>query len=328
MLAKNINISNKNPSIFLGALCLIGTLFIYSPAKQALAAVKNGFNLTDSLVPHSQIFQGGPPRDGIPSIDRPKFTTAQKADYLQPGDRVIGVVVEGQARAYPINILNWHEIVNDRIGGVSFVVTYCPLCGTGMVFSSRINQDNSLVFGVSGLLYNSDVLLYDRQTESLWSQVMGQAVAGPNKGKKLQQIPARHTTWKSWLKRHPRTKVLTRDTGEYRDYDRNPYLGYETSDSTLFPVTNDAPNDYHPKERVLGISINGVFKAYPFVELYKKGKHRLQDTVGGSKLEIHWDAGSSSGWVTDGNGKEHPSVIAFWFAWYAFHPKTLVFKAL
>ena len=134
----------------------------------------NGFDVGNASIPVDEILPGGPPRDGIPAIDNPVFMDAQKATFLSEDDRVIGIARHGITRAYPIAILNWHEIVNDRIGQESIVVTYCPLCGTGMVFAAG----SALSFGVSGLLYNSDVLMYDRQTDSLWSQLKMEAVSG------------------------------------------------------------------------------------------------------------------------------------------------------
>lgn len=127
--------------------------------------VKNGFNLSNSVIPITKVLSGGPPRDGIPSIDKPKFISASKADFLKDDDRVLGVLLDGDARAYPIRILNWHEIVNDDFSGQGVAVTFCPLCGSGIVYSADIEGKKRL-FGVSGLLYNSDVLLYDRESET------------------------------------------------------------------------------------------------------------------------------------------------------------------
>lgn len=326
MLANIFKPFRKTPSIFLGAV-LLSAWFSASPGKPAQASVKNGFDLADSIVPQNQIFQGGPPRDGIPSIDNPKFLKPNEADFMKPKELVLGVVVGNQAKAYPIHILNWHEIVNDKTGSDHFVVSYCPLCGTGMVFSAKL-EGSLMTFGVSGLLYNSDVLLYDRQTGSLWSQVMRKSISGKLKGAQLVQIPAMHTTWENWLQRYPKTKVLSRETGAIRNYERDPYSGYELSEHTYFPVTNRAPRDYHPKERVLGVTVKGVFKAYPFLELAKKNKTRFVDTIAGKKLNIHWDKKNTTSWVTDSRGREYPVTVAYWFAWYAFHPGTLVFKAL
>ncbi|NIR48043.1 DUF3179 domain-containing protein, partial [candidate division KSB1 bacterium] len=150
----------------------------------ALAQTKNGFDLSGSLIPPDEILAGGPPRDGIPAIDNPKFVSPSEADFLQPEDRVLGIDRNGVAKAYPIKIVNWHEIINDRFGDEAVVVTYCPLCGSGVAFSAEINA-KATTFGVSGLLYNNDVLLYDRRTKSLWSQLMGKAVTGPLKAEEL-----------------------------------------------------------------------------------------------------------------------------------------------
>ena len=133
-------------------------------ALDVAAIEKNGFELSEALIPEDEIRKGGPPRDGIAAIHNPEFLSTKEASYLKDNERVLGVVISGQARAYPIKVLNWHEVINDVVGDQHFVVTYCPLCGTGMVFATSVSE-SPLVFGVSGLLYNSDVLLYDLQTE-------------------------------------------------------------------------------------------------------------------------------------------------------------------
>ena len=156
-------------------------------AATALAET-NGFDLRNALVPVDEIHAGGPVRDGIPSIDEPKFIAAGDADFLRGGDDVLGIVRNGVARAYPIRIMNWHEIVNDEIAGERVAVTFCPLCGTGIAFAAE-SLGRDLTFGVSGLLYNSDMLLYDRETESLWSQIKKQAITGPMKGHRLSALP-------------------------------------------------------------------------------------------------------------------------------------------
>jgi len=161
-------------------------------AAQAAPAHLNGFELEGSLVPAADIHRGGPPKDGIAALTDPRFVSAADAK-LSPEDRVVGVALGGVAKAYPIRILNWHEVVNDAFAGRRIAVTYCPLCGTAMVFDA-VAGGRRRAFGVSGLLYNSDVLLYDRESESLWSQVLKRAVSGPEKGTALTQIPARHTT--------------------------------------------------------------------------------------------------------------------------------------
>ncbi len=291
----------------------------------SVAGAMNGFDLSGGLLPENEIHQGGPPRDGIPSLDEPKFITAAADNFLKPGDRVLGIVYKGETRAYPISILNWHEIVNDRIQGDPVAITYCPLCGTGLAYRGEVDG-KATHFGVSGLLYNSDVLLYDRETESLWSQILSKAVTGPMKGQLLKDLPVWHTSWKAWVKKHPNTTVLSIDTGFNRDYSRSPYAGYGDSKQVYFPVS--AKNHaYHPKERVLGVTIGDQFKAYPFIELARLKTSQLTDKFAGNQLTIDFDFENRDGTVTDQNGKVLSAINGFWFAWYAFHPDTEIFKA-
>jgi len=307
---------------------LAGLLMGLFACKYALSAgPTNGFDLSNSLLPVEQIFHGGPPRDGIPALSNPKLIKAAQVDYLQPTARIVGVLLHGEARAYPIAILNWHEIVNDEIDGQRFAVTYCPLCGTAVAFEASIDG-KATDFGVSGLLYNSDVLLYDRETESLWSQILGKSVAGKRLGKQLIPIPISHTTWRDWRAKHPATWVMSDETGHFRDYRRNPYAGYEKSRSTYFAVNNEAPDTYHPKEVVAGLGIDGIYKAYPFIELDKQGKQRFTDSVNGTNFNFEWDSDNRNITITDTAGKPVASIQGFWFAWFAFHPDTEVFKAV
>ncbi len=290
----------------------------------SVAQAKNGFDLSGALVNPAEIMRGGPPRDGIPAIDNPVFVPAGEA-ALSPDDRVIGVALGGEARAYPIRILNWHEIINDTVGGRPVVVTFCPLCGTGVVFSAEVSG-RRLGFGVSGLLYNSDVLLYDRETESLWSQILAQAVTGEHKGDALDVVPSRMTTWSDWRARHPGTLALSEDTGHRRDYSRDPYAGYAAAEEVFFPVAHRVPaGGFHPKETVIGVVVDGAPKAYPATELAKSGSP-VPDTVNGRALTVSWDDANRSGGVTGPDGGEFPFIQGFWFAWYAFHPDTAVFR--
>lgn len=282
------------------------------------------FDLTRHSVPLDQLVDGGPGKDGIPAILTPTFISASDATFLRDDDRVLGLTAGTEAKAYPIKILNWHEIVNDVIGGKAVVVTYCPLCGTGMAFEAEA-QGRRHTFGVSGLLYQSDLLMYDHQTESLWSQVGMHAVAGPLTGKKLSPIVLDHTTWGEWRIAHPFTVVLSTRTGSFRDYDRDPYAGYGES-SELFFVTTHVDSRYHPKEWVIGLEIDGVTKAYPLLEL-KKVPSPLVDRVNGRRVTVRFNVATRSGSVVGDDGKPVPSVTAFWFAWYAFHPATQVFTS-
>ncbi len=283
-----------------------------------------GFDTSRHSIPVADIYDGGPGKDGIPAILKPKFISAEQATFLKNHDRVLGFVYQGQVRAYPIKILNWHEIVNDRIGGASIVVTYCPLCGTGMVFDAEVNE-RKLTFGVSGLLYQSDMLLYDHQTESLWSQIKSEAVTGSLTGTRLKLLASTHTNWESWKARHPKTRVLSDDTGYRRNYDRDPYQGYETSIRLMFDVKS-TNRKYHPKEKVIGLELGKVFKAYPFSEL-DKVESPVKDVLGKTVVRIFYDRKTRTAVILDENDRPLPSVTGFWFAWYAFHPETRVFSA-
>jgi hypothetical protein len=287
--------------------------------------IRNGFDLSESIVPPEKIKRGNVPRDGIPSIDNPKFVNAENADFLRDRDRVLGVFRNDIAKAYPTKILDHHEIVNDSFGEEAIVVSYCPLCYTGMVFSVQADGFN-FTFGVSGLIYNSDVLLYDRQTRSLWSQILSKAISGPLKGVSLPAVPASHTTWRDWSTRYPATLVLSTDTGFRRDYRQSPYVDYARTSRLTFPVENRS-KEYRNKDLVLGISANGVTKAYPFKELEKNSQERFEDSIGSKLFTVEWFESENFARILDDSGQELPSIIAYWFAWYAFHPDTEVFRA-
>jgi len=291
---------------------LFASLLLSSPS---FSNQYNGFIIESPLIPVSDIKHGGPPRDGIPSIDRPNFIHASQANFLQDTDRVLGITIGQQARAYPVRILNWHEIVND--GNV--LISYCPLCGTGMAFSAHLSN-----FGVSGLLYNSDMLLYDRATESLWSQILGRAISGKLKGQYLEMLPLEHTSWGLWRETHPETLVLSTQTGYARPYTRSPYGDYHRSDSLYFPVSKQ-DRRYHPKETVIGIRLNGQYKAYPFIELDKSSKSTIEDELAGEKINIIFNRQHRSAYITNQLGETIPTITSYWFAWYAFHPGTLVY---
>ncbi len=283
----------------------------------------NGFDLNTISIPLNQVFNGGPAKDGIPAIDAPVFDTADNARKLEPDDQVLGIVTPQGAKAYPVQILDRHEIVNDRWGDEGLLISYCPLCGTGMAF--RVSSQDSRGFGVSGLLYNSDVLLYDRTTESLWSQLMGKAVSGPRMGERLQATPLQHTTWADWQQRHPDSLVLSRRTGHFIDYDTPPYSGYAQSDSLYFPVQN-RDRRRHPKARVIGLELNGETRVWPFSELARRSSV-IVEQFGGQEIRIHYDAAHGSAHITGSHGSLLPAVSGYWFAWMAFHPDSSVYSA-
>jgi Protein of unknown function (DUF3179) len=278
-----------------------------------------GFDLARHSVPPDQILNGGPPKDGIPAIIHPKFVTAAKAGFLMPEDRVVGVFVKGKARAYPLKILNWHELVDDETAGSSFAVTYCPLTGSAIVYNRELGA-KPLTLGVSGKLYQSNLLFYDKSTESLWSQIKGEAIAGPLTGRRLEALPSVVTIWAVWRGAHPDTLVLDVNTGYSRNYAIDPYESYESSSELMFPVTLDGR--LPAKERVLGLTINGADEAFPFSRLAEE-KSSLKVNLGGRPLTIIFDASTQTVGAVAA-GKHIPAYTGYWFAWAAFHPKTMV----
>jgi hypothetical protein len=307
-------------------LLLWFTLMVWDGGAALAAPSLNGFDLSDAAIPVHAIERGGPPKDGIPAIDRPRFVAAQQAG-LSPQDRVLGLALDGAARAYPVRILNWHEVVNDRVGERPIVVTYCPLCGTGMAFEppAAVAQQG---FGVSGLLYNSDVLLYDRATQSLWSQILGIAVTGPLKGERLRSVPLTHTSWADWQRRQPETQILSTDTGYRRDYTHDPYAGYGQVQRLMFDVQH-RDGRFPLKEWVLGIEVDGAAKAYPFSALDRMlgPRGELRDRLAGLPLRIRYDRTHGTAEALDEQGRLMNGTMAYWFAWVAFHPRTEVLEA-
>ena len=293
-------------------------------SAMTLADTKNGFVLDDASVPFEEILHGGPAKDGIRSLEYPAFVAADNAGFLRAKDRVLGIELNGVARAYPIRILNYHEIVNDAFGGNAVVVTYCPLCNSGIAFDAKIGNAR-LTFGVSGLLYNSDVLLYDRQTGSLWSQIEKTAITGEMKGTRLDAFPMTHTTWRDWVARHPDTEVLSDQTGFRLDYKADQYLDYSRGGKLMFPVAAE-DSRYRRKSFVLGLEIDGQFKAYPFSEL-NKSQSIFMDEFQGRNFEVRYDKKNKTASIFAEDGNELPSLISYWFAWYAFHSDTEIYVA-
>lgn len=279
---------------------------------------------TKHSIPLDEILSGGPGKDGIPSIDNPVFVSANDAlDNISLDAPGIAVDIEGEARFYPYQILVWHEIVNDTVQDVPILVTYCPLCATGIVFERRVDREVQ-EFGVSGRLWQSNLLMYNRagdeNTESLWSQVLGEAVVGPETGERLRIVPSTITKFEDWLETHPDTKVLSQDTGAVRPYGRDPYGSYYTDESVSFGATfND--DRLHPKAFVLGVEINGQFKAY-HEDALPVGE--TTDTFAGKNIVITKNADGEIQISAD--GEPLPFIPGFWFSWLAVHPDTELFK--
>ena len=330
------------------------------------------------LVPLDEIISGGPPPDGIPAIDRPAFVAPQQVTWLKPKEPVLALEIGGDARAYPLQILMWHEIVNDTVGGKPVVVTYCPLCNSGLVYE-RVIDGVTFDFGTSGKLYKSDLVMYDRQSHSLWTQMEGRAIVGQRVGARLTLVPANTIAFDDWRIAHLRGRVLSRETGHQRDYGANPYRSYDQPHLRPFLFTDRPDSRRPPKERVVGIEIRGMAKAYPWSLLARP--RAIHDAVAGESLVILYRPGALSALddaridrsraigatgvfsrIVEGKtltfepggtgfqGRETgttwdllghagsgplagrclraiPHVDAFWFAWAAFHPETLLHTA-
>ncbi len=310
----------------------------------------NGFELEGALIPVDHILSGGVSRDGIPALTMPAVIDAEElaeinfelernghGPFLSPGQRVIGVTVNGESRAYGINLLTWHEIVNDVIGGVPLAIVYCPLCDSATVFDRRVG-DEVLEFGVSGLLYNSNILMYnrseDREHESLWSQLQARAVTGVHAeaGAQLSILPAVLIDWGSWLAGHPDGGLAWRDRDNRRDLDMSPYEEYFREGKLRFPAWPILPDDspLHAMDRIIAVDNGDGWIVFPVRQL------RLE-LSGDSSLAID-DVVFSLTSGEDG-AEQHVSVLpaadrsvriayAFWFSWYAMHPDSELFPVL
>jgi hypothetical protein len=231
---------------------------------------------------------GGPGTDGIPAIDEPKFVSTAEADrFLAPREPVAVLQVAGEARGYPLQILVWHEIVNDEIGGQPVAVTYCPLCNSTVVFSREVDG-RTLDFGTTGMLRNSDLVMYDRQTESWWQQLTAGAVVGELTGAKLRVLPSEILPWSEFQRLHPDGQVLSRDTGFDRPYGENPYRGYDDPNSHPFLFLGKTNDALPPKERVTAITTaDGGAVVYPFERLASEAP--INDGVDGRPILVMFD---------------------------------------
>jgi hypothetical protein len=243
-------------------------------------------------VPYSDIVSGGVPRDGIPPLDIPMFdSTADAETWLEGHEPVIAFEMDGDARAYPLQVLTWHEIVNDKVGGVPVTVTFCPLCNSAIVFDRRLDgviHD----FGTSGKLRNSDLIMWDRQTESWWQQLTGEGIVGELAGKRLTFLPAAIVSFSDFRDASPDGKVLSRDTGYDRPYGRNPYSGYDRADNPPFLFDGDSDGRLQPKERVAAATIGDVDVAFPFSVLEQE--RAVNYTVDGQDVVVFFKSGTAS----------------------------------
>ena len=286
-------------------------------------------DFSNASVPLDEIMSGGPPRDGIPPIDDPKFVAVGAVTNLADSEPVIGVTLGGVAKAYPLRILIWHEIVNDSVGGVPVTVTFCPLCNAAMVFDRRVDA-RVLDFGTTGMLRNSDLVMWDRQTESWWQQFLGEAIVGELNGTVLKVLPSRLESWAKFRGRAPDGLVLVPNDPGMRAYGRNPYAGYDSS-VRPFLYDGETPDGIAPLARV--VSLGDRSQAWSLDLLKAEREITLADgTV------MTWEPGQNSalgeGWIPDGADvgnilvrrkaggawRDVPYFIDFAFAFHAFHP--------
>ncbi|MGH9711831.1 MAG: DUF3179 domain-containing protein [Candidatus Acidiferrales bacterium] len=277
---------------------------VYLPAGKR----QNPFNVTRHLIRLGDIQSGGPPKDGIPALDHPLFTSAAEGDQvLKSSDPILGLEFDGVAKAYPIRILNWHEVVNDDVGHQPVLVSWCPLCGSGVVYNS-VSAGQRHTFGVSGLLYKRNLLLYDHETESLWSQLGGIAETGDLAGTSLELLSATQTTWVRWKSEYPRTAVLSFNTGFRRDYSKDPYANWQMD-----------------RRLALVVQVKDSTQLYPFSELKKAGSS-LADSIGGVRVIILFDSQEQTGSVRGQDGQPIPHFVAFLADARAFYPDAPIFK--
>ncbi|MEM8603832.1 MAG: DUF3179 domain-containing protein [Cyanobacteria bacterium P01_H01_bin.121] len=273
-----------------------------------------------SRIKLAELLNGGPPKDGIPSLDQPQFDTAAATPFADD-ETVIGVVINGEAKAYPYGIMNWHEIVNDTVGGVNVTITYCPLCDTIVAF-----ERGQTTFGVSGKLYQSCLIMYDRADDTLYAQPWALGVVGPAVNESLERIPAVKTTLGAWLAEHPDSKVLSPETGYSRDYFRYPYGTYYTDDRLIFPVRHTDQLQQHPKEIVSYIwdtseqTPHNQFagESLAFVHSEVQQQQRIRQTFREETITAQWDDDLQTVVITDEQGELVPSSTAFAFVYPAF----------
>ncbi|MBI2642673.1 MAG: DUF3179 domain-containing protein [Candidatus Wildermuthbacteria bacterium] len=287
-----------------------------------------------SSVPAQEIISGGPPKDGIPPIDNPKFVSIAEA---QLGDEEPGIAFSrgNTHRFYPYQILVWHEIVNDTVpalsgvegGGERVLVTYCPLCLSGFVFDPVVKGER-VEFGTSGKLWKSNLVMYDRKTDSLWSQILGEAIAGEMTGTKLAVLPSDLTRFGDWKKKFPQGEVLSRDTGTLRFYGQNPYGDYFEPVDFALSLAGVQDTRLAPDEFIFGLVVNGKAKAYPTKLVQERGE--VADVFEGQTFVLRHDKELDAVRVfkklEDGTEERINPFSAFWFSWAAAHPNTEVFQ--
>jgi hypothetical protein len=262
--------------------------------------------------------QGCSRRDCIPSIDDPKYVTVAEARHVDDDDIVLALSLKGQHRAWPTRILDQHEIVNDIIAEIPIAITWCPLCGSAVGVVREIDG-HITEFGVSGLLYNSDLVFYDRKTETLWDQIEAKGIVGPLTDARLELVPVTMTRWNRWKTAHPDTLVLSTDTGFDFDYSRDAYGKYRGEERLMFPVANTS-DAIHPKSVVFGFDLGG--RQIAFAEALVLKSSPLEHEFQGQTYDVVHARDGAITLTNRESGEVYSPVRLYWFAWYTFHPET------
>lgn len=268
-------------------------------------------NWNKHSINYTQLQSGGPSRDGIPPLNNPKFISIQKAkNWLKDNEPIIFVKINGQVKAYPLQIMIWHEIVNDTLDDKKIAITFCPLCNASIVFDRKLGK-KTYEFGTSGLLRNSDLVMYDKQTESLWQQFTGTAIVGDETSKVLTQLPSSIISFKDLYTNFKDALVLSKETGYFRKYGDNPYVGYDDINHSPFMIHDDIDDRLAPKRRVATLSINGNDKAYAYNIV--KRKKVINDTFEDKNIVLFYNSGISSALDKKNisNSKDIGSVVIY-----------------
>jgi hypothetical protein len=249
-------------------------------------------NTAKRTVELGELQAGGPVKDGIPAINNPRFVDVGRAEeWLRPNEPVVSLVINGRARAYPLQILIWHEIVNDHVAGVAVIVTFCPLCYSAVVFERMVGE-KEYTFGTSGMLRHSNLVMYDSQTESLWQQLIGEAIVGDMVGSTLKGIAAQIVSFGQFRSAYKDGLVLSRETGFRRNYGRNPYVGYDDISERPFLFHGKTDGRLPPMEKVVAVTINSQSKAYPYTVTQQR--RVINDKVGGRQIVVFHADGAAS----------------------------------
>ena len=280
----------------------------------------NYFELSNLEIPISEIYPGAEQRTGIPALSEPVFESSLQADnWLEEKDMVLGIFYNGKAKAYPLRVISWHEVVNDNFNGEKVLVTFAALTHSGQAYKGAGS-------GVSAMVFNNNTLFYDHNTRSLWAQLTGQAVSGDRGGDFLEKIPVVYTSWKEWRLMYPVTSVLSVNNSDDIDYSKTAYDKYDNTIELPFPISYQ--NKRLPlKSKVIGLEVDGKYKAYPF-SMLKKNNGLIEDFFNGMKVRIRFNAETESFITTDEEGALLPVVVSYWYAWYAYHTDTMIYGFL